>query len=396
MSKPDVAQVFTEGFEAYIHRFGPLADEQYKVAHAIMDCRTETLGGHVYHCDCCKDETVLFNSCLNRHCPKCQTYARIQWVNNRIAELLPVAYFHVVFTIPHELNAFALRNKQAFYTIMFQAVKETLLELAADNKWLGAEIGFVTILHTWGQNLMDHPHIHCIVPAGGISPDKKKWIPCRKDFLFPFSVMAKLFKGKLLHYFKASVQKKDILFHGSLQIYDTPRVFNELIASLYKKRWVVYAKQPFTTPENVVKYLGNYTHRIAISNNRIISVDAGMVTFTYKDYKDENKRKLMKISIVEFLRRFMLHVVPDGFVRIRYFGFLANRHRKEKLSLCRKLLEKNNRKIDTTKTHWKDILKELTGTDPTLCPKCQKGHLVRKEEVPPKPRCKEPPPDGVW
>ncbi|MCP3684115.1 MAG: IS91 family transposase [bacterium] len=393
-----MAQIFTDGFESYVHRFAHLPDEQYKVAHAIMDCRTERLGGHVYRCDCCKDETVLFNSCLNRHCPKCQTYARVQWVNNRIAELLPIAYFHVVFTIPHELNGFALRNKSAFYTIMFRAVKETLLELAADKKRLGAEIGFVTILHTWGQNLMDHPHIHCIVPAGGISPDKKKWLSSRKDFLFPFSVMAKLFKGKLLSYFKTAVQQKDILFHGSLQMYDTPRVFNDLIALLYKKRWVVYAKQPFATPENVVKYLGNYTHRIAISNNRIVSVDHGRVTFTYKDYKDESKRKQMTVSVVEFIRRFMLHVVPDGFVRIRYFGFLANRYRKEKLILCIKLLEKLGYKVETNtkKKEWKDILEELTGTDPTLCPKCQKGHLVRKEEVPPKIRCKEPPPDSVW
>ncbi|OGJ88419.1 MAG: hypothetical protein A2268_02745 [Candidatus Raymondbacteria bacterium RifOxyA12_full_50_37] len=350
------------------------------MANAIMACRTAQLGGHVYQCDSCGHEHISYNSCRNRHCPQCQALARSAWVQARMDDLLPVPYFHAVFTIPPALNPFALRNKEAFYALMFKAVSETLLELAKNKKRLGAVIGFIAILHTWGQNLMDHPHIHCVVPGGGIQ--ETRWIHCRRKFLFPIRVLSALFKGKLMAYFREAVTNNDIQFHGALAAHKDPIAFQSLIDDLYAQDWVIYVKPPFAGPQAVLKYLGSYTHRIAISNRRIISIKDGMVSFTWKDYAHGNVRKVMAFPISEFIRRFLLHVVPKGFVRIRHYGFLGNRTRKTSIAACRKALGVLRPPEEKRQPRsWVDLCKQLTGNDPTLCPMCGTGHLRPFREI---------------
>ena len=252
--------------------------------------------GHVDQCDACEKEKVRYNSCCNRHCPQCQTLARVNWVNQRIDELLPVPYFHAVFTLPSELNPFFLRNKKSCYSLLFDAVKETLATLSSDSQWLGARTGFILVLHTRGQNLMDHPHVHCIIPGGGVDNDGK-WKGCKGRFLFPVRVMSALFKGKFMAGFKHGVKEKTIEFHGSLAEYEVPGQYNELIDELYRKKWVAYVKEPFASPQAVVRYLGHYTHRIAISNSRILSIRDGKVSFLWKDYADHSKKKVMTLPI---------------------------------------------------------------------------------------------------
>jgi len=387
MNKPllEIADVLRGGFADYEQAFGPLQPEQYKVSNAITACRTAVLGGHIDKCDNCSHERISYNSCRNRHCPKCQALARVAWVERRMSELLPVPYFHVVFTLPEQLNAFALRNKKAFYTIFFQAVSETLHAFARDPKYLGGEIGFFTILHTWGQNLLDHPHIHCVVPGGGLVGDTR-WKHCRKGFIFPVKAMAALFKGKLLAYFKAAVACGDIKCLGTLEQFDNPLAFKALLDTLYNLSWVVYAKPPFAGPKAVLKYLGRYTHRIAISNSRIVALTDKTVSFAWKDYADGNKQKTMTLSITEFIRRFLLHVVPNGFVRIRHYGFLSNRNRKEKLDRCMKLLGiptagAGSPEKEEQSRHWYDLVMQLTGKDPTICPVCGHGRMKTYREI---------------
>ena len=347
-----------------------------------MSCRTANLGGHVYQCDSCGHEHISYNSCRNRHCPQCQALARAAWVQARMDDLLPVPYFHAVFTIPSELNPFALRNKEVFYSLMFKAVSETLLELAKDKKRLGAIIGFIAVLHTWSQNLMDHPHIHCVVPGGGLLDHQ--WKSCKRKFLFPIQVLSALFKGKLMAFFKKAVADGDIQFHGDLTEHKDPIAFKPLMDDLYAKDWVVYVKPPFAGPKAVLKYLGSYTHRIAISNRRIISMKDGVVSFTWKDYVHGNARKVMHLPTSEFIRRFLLHVVPLGFVRIRHYGLLGNRTRKNSIAECRKALGVRKPPEDERQVvsrSWVDICKQLTGNDPTLCPICGKGHLKISREI---------------
>ncbi len=384
MSTSTVADIFNAGFDDYVKTNTKLPYNYYKSAHAISSCRTEELGGHVYQCEECEHEKILYNSCCNRHCPQCQSKARMLWVQARINELLPVSYFHTVFTIPSELNPFVLRNQRSFYKIMFRAVKETLIELAKDKKHLGAEVGFILILHTWGQNLIDHPHIHCLIPGGGISKNGSKWKHCKKDFLFPVRVMTKLFRGKVMDYFRKAVIKGEIKFHGTLTRFEDHKLFKLLLNNLYQKQWVIYVKKPFASPEAVLKYLGNYTHRIAISNHRILSVRNNKVTFSWKDYSDNNKRKTMTVTIQEFIRRFLLHILPDRFMRIRHYGFLGNRSKKEKLKLCRKLLKQRIDDFEKTKDkkEWYEIVEELTGNDPRICCACRKGILIQVSEIP--------------
>lgn len=368
-----IADIFRRGFKQYVAQYGPQPLEVLKVVDAITSCRTEAMGGHRYQCDHCGEEVTLYNSCRNRNCPQCQGNARMVWVHDRIAELLPVGYFHAVFTIPDLLNPFVLRNKKAFYRIMFRAVKETLLTLAGDNRRLGAAIGFVTVLHTWGQTLFDHPHIHVIIPGGGLT-SKGKWKPCRKKFLFPVPVVRKMFRGKMMHYFLRAVKRGDMQLHGKLRRFENRAVFRKLRDALYRKEWVVYIKPPFASPQAVVKYLGQYTHRIAISNHRIISFENGMVTFRWKDYKDNYIRKTMTLGCVEFIRRFLMHVVPKGFMRIRHYGFLANRNRKTKLVRCRAFFGKKPpvKKIGK-RTSWIEAFKKLHGYDPRRCKVCKAG-----------------------
>ena len=375
MTTATIADIFRYGFKQYCDRFGPQPMEVLKVVGAITTCRTEAMGGHQYQCDKCGSEMTLHNSCRNRNCPQCQSNARMIWVHDRIGELLPVGYFHSVFTVPSELAPFALRNKKGFYRLMFRAVKETLLTLALDNKRLGATVGFITVLHTWGQTLVDHPHIHIIIPGGGLTKSGR-WKACRKKFLFPVAVMRKMYRGKLMHYFLQAVKDGDVKLVGKLNRYNNRSLFNNMVDTLYGKEWVVYVKPPFASAQAVVKYLGRYTHRIAISNHRIIRFENGMVTFSYKDYADNYKRKEMTLSAVEFIRRFLMHVIPKGFVRIRHYGFLANRNRSTKLARCRAIFRKKPPvKKQGKRTSWIEAFKKLHGYDPRRCKQCLVGTM---------------------
>jgi hypothetical protein len=308
------------------------------VLRNIETCRTAALGGHLEQCDECRHQRPAYNSCADRHCPKCQSLARAEWLEKRQTELLQVEYFHVVFTLPEPLAALALQNKRELYGLLFRATAESLQSIAADPKHLGAQIGFFCILHTWGQTLTHHPHLHCVVPGGGISLDGSRWVACRPGFLLPVRVLSRRFRTLYLRYLEQDYAAGKLQFHGQLQHLSDPRNFARYLAPLRHCEWVVYSKPPFGGPESVLDYLGRYTHRVAISNNRLKALKDGQVTFTYKDYKDEHQQKVMTLSADEFLRRFLLHVLPNGFQRIRYYGFLASRHRAENLARCRELL----------------------------------------------------------
>ena len=309
-----------------------------KVLNAIAHCRTAALGGHRDQCPKCGHQAISYNSCRNRHCPKCQTAARDRWVAKRQAEVLPVGYFHVVFTLPHELSALTLQNKTAIYRLLLQASADTLLEVAANPKHLGAAIGFLSILHTWGQNLLHHPHVHCLVPAGGISPDQTRWIHSRPNFLVPIPVLKMVFRAKVRDGLKRLFRANKLVFAGQLTALASRQAFLDFLDPLCEKEWVVYAKAPFRGPDHLLQYLARYTHRVAISNHRLIGFDEESVTFCWKDYAHGNKKRKMTISTDEFLRRFLLHTLPRGFVRIRFFGFLASPRRAAKLQLARQLL----------------------------------------------------------
>ena len=314
------------------HRLENLTGEQQRILRAIASCRTAALGGHVESCDQCHYRRIAYNSCRNRHCPKCQASACARWMEDRAAELLPVEYFHVVFTLPDTFNALALGNKRVVYGVLFDAVAQTLLEVAANPKRLGARIGFIGILHTWGQNLSLHPHVHCVVPGGGISSDGK-WISCKPGFFLPVRVLSKVFRGKFIDLLKRARGK------GKLIGVENDDAFNQLLNASVKHDWVVYAKRPFGGPQQVLKYLARYTHRIAISNRRLVCTDNQTVTFKWKDYAHNNKPRTLTLDGGEFLRRFLLHAVPTGFMRIRHFGLLANRVRSDNLAVCRQRLD---------------------------------------------------------
>jgi len=313
--------------------------QQLKVLRAIEHCRTAALGGHLDRCSRCGHRAISYNSCRNRHCPKCLTNARDRWLADRQKELLNVGYFHVVFTLPHELSWLALHNQKVLYQLLFQASAETLLEIAADPKHLGAQIGFLSVLHTWGQNLQHHPHVHCVIPAGGLSTDGKLWIhPRCNAFFLPVKVLSRVFRGKFVAGLKRAFRKGELLFPGSLKALEGEKTFAAFLRKLFRQDWVVYAKPPFGGPEHVLHYLARYTHRVAISNHRLIQLTDGQVTFRWKDYAHGGKKRKMTVTAHEFLRRFLLHVLPKGFVRIRFFGFLANRRRRTQLAQCQQLL----------------------------------------------------------
>jgi hypothetical protein len=310
-----------------------------KVLTAILRCRTAALGGHVDECSRCGHQATSFNSCRNRHCPRCQSTARDRWLDARRAELLPTRYSHVVFTIPHLLGPLALQNKQVIYGLLFRCSAETLLEVAKNPRHLGAEIGFFSVLHTWNQKLQIHPHIHCVVASGGLSPDHTRWVrPRRDNFFLPQAVLSEVFRGKftdvLLHAFAAG----ELQFHGRLKVLAQPRVFKSFLRQLFRHKWVVYCKPPFGGPDQVLRYLGAYTHRVAISNYRLVSFDGEKVAFRFRDSANHNKKRLMTLPADEFLRRLLLHVLPRGFVRIRHFGFLASRRRGALVPLSKQLL----------------------------------------------------------
>ncbi len=368
-----------------------LCGAQEKALYAIARCRTAALGGHRLRCDHCGAESILYNSCRNRHCPNCQTAARLKWVEARNAELLPVPYFHAVFTLPHELIPLAQGNPKVIYNLLFLAVSETLRAFGNDPKHLGAEIGITMVLHTWGQMLDQHIHVHCIVTGGGLSPDGEQWIPCKRNphskkvFLFPVKALSKVFRGKFIAALRKAYQDGELKFAGSTEIFSTPTGFSVLLDQLYEKSWVVYAKQPFAGPKQVIAYLGRYTHRVAIGNNRLIAMEDGEVSFRYKDYADQGQEKTLTLDINEFLRRFLLHIVPNGFMRLRHYGLLANRYRKEKLDKCRELLNQPPPPQQEDETV-QELFLRLAGIDVTLCPKCKQGHLQPFESLEPRPR----------
>ena len=312
--------------------------QQLKVLRAIEHCRTAALGGHLDRCSRCGHRAISYNSCRNRHCPKCLTNARDRWLADRQKELLNVGYFHVVFTLPHELSWLALHNQKVVYQLLFQASAETLLEIAADPKHLGAQIGFLSVLHTWGQNLQHHPHVHCVIPAGGLSADGFRWVHPRYAFFLPVKVLSRVFRGKFVAALKRAFRAGKFVFPGHLQVLASKKAFAAFLRTLFRKDWVVYAKPPFGGPEHVLHYLARYTHRVAISNHRLLRLADGQVTFRWKDYAHGSKKRKMTLSAHEFLRRFVLHVLPKGFVRIRFYGFLANRRRSKLLAQCQRLL----------------------------------------------------------
>ena len=312
-----------------------------KVLQAIAACRTAILGGHRDQCSRCGYRAISYNSCRNRHCPKCQNGARDKWIAARQNDLLAVAYVHVVFTLPQQLSHLMLQNKKVLYDLLFRASAETLLEVARDPKHLGAEIGFLSVLHTWGQNLLHHPHIHCVIPAGGLKADHSQWVHPRYRFFLPLGVLSKVFRGKFVSGLKRAFQQGQLTFAGTLQPLEQDKAFHSFLRTLFRHNWVVYAKPPFGGPQHVIAYLARYTHRVAISNHRLVGFQDDQVTFRWKDYAHGNKKKMMTLSSQEFLRRFLLHVLPRGFVRIRSFGFLANRCRATLLPQCRLLLLNN-------------------------------------------------------
>ena len=336
----EVADIFRR-YGAEYRQFHRLPLKKLKAMNAIESCRTAELGGHVDECDSCGHLKISYNSCRNRHCPKCQGLPMAKWLLKRNQELLPVEYFHVVFTIPSELNALTLRNQVVLYNILFKAASETLLELGKDQKYLGGQLGFISILHTWGQNLLDHPHLHCVVPGGGLSVDGKRWISTQKGFFIPVKVLSRLFRGKFLAYLKKAYHDDKLSFPGEIHLLQFPQAFQKFLDNLYTQEWVVYCKPPFGSPKQVLNYLGRYTHRVAISNHRIVSMENGMVTFRWRDYRDGNKNKLMTVEASEFIRRFLLHILSNNFVKIRYYGFLSNSNRKTKLKRCQELLNVN-------------------------------------------------------
>jgi predicted Zn-ribbon and HTH transcriptional regulator len=335
----EVADAIRRAGSRFWQRYGKsLTWGQVKVLYAIARCRTAALGGHRDQCARCGYEAISYNSCRNRHCPKCQTNAREKWLRTRQQELLPVGYYHLVFSVPHGLVPLIWQNKKILFTLLFETSAATLLEVAADPKHLGAEIGFLSILHTWGQTLQPHPHIHCVVPGGGLSPDHTSWICSPSHFFLPVRVLSRVFRGKFVAGLRRAFLNQQLAFHGECLPLADPKAFAAFLRTLFQQDWVVYAKPPFGGPEHVLHYLARYTHRVAISNHRLLSVTDSQVTFRWKDYAHRNRRRTLTLSGEEFLRRFLQHVLPKGLPRIRYFGWLANRRRAQLLPLCRLLL----------------------------------------------------------
>jgi len=384
----EVAEIFRQHGPAYIesHR---LPRDHLRVMHAIEVCRTAALGGHTDKCDNCGHLEISYNSCRNRHCPKCQTLRKEKWIAARNEDLLPIEYFHVVFTIPSELNLLVSMNQKVLYDLLFRSASETLSELANDPKHLGAKIGVIGILHTWGQNLMDHPHVHCVVTGGGI--DGKRWVSCRKGFFMPVRVMSALFRGKFLSHLNNHFKKGELAFLGNISHLKEQGTFASFKNQLYQKKWVVYCKPPFDGAKGVLQYLGRYTHRIAISNNRIIAIRDGKVSFLWRDYANGNCQKIMTLQADEFIRRFLTHVLPTRFVRIRHFGLLANRNRKDNIAVCRNIIggDKPITKKEVKPETWQEQLLRICGIDVTTCPVCQKGKMFRMEPLLPY-RCNGP------
>jgi hypothetical protein len=382
----EVADVFRSHGPAYRQAHGkemPL--DQHRVMNAIEICRTSELGGHVDECDSCGALRISYNSCRNRHCPKCQCLDKERWLESRKRDVLPTPYFHVVFTMPEQLWPIALRNRKVVYDILFKSASETLKELAKSPRHLGAQIGFIALLHTWSQTLMHHPHIHCIVPGGGLSADGKRWIGCKEEFFIRVEVLSRLFRGKFLHYLKKAYESGGLKFPGKIEEFKSKQAFKELCSALYGKEWVVNSKPAFTNAESVMDYLGRYTHRVAITNNRIVKFKGNRVTFTYRDRDDNDKVKYLSLEAFEFIRRFLLHILPEGFMKIRHYGILSNRSRTDKLLRCKQLLSvpPNESECGGEKESWEDLFFRIAGIDLKVCPHCGNGKMVLRQRLQP-------------
>jgi hypothetical protein len=378
----EVADIFRTYGPAYRGVHGhemPL--RHLRVMRAIEICRTAELGGHLDQCDQCGTVSISYNSCRNRHCPKCQFLEKERWLEAREKQMLPTSYFHIVFTLPEGLRPLALRNQKVVYNLLFKSVSQTLTELARDSKHLGAEIGFMAILHTWSQTLIDHPHLHCLVTGGGLSSDGKRWVGSKKDFFIPVHVLSSLFRGKFLDGLKKEYEAGRLKFPGQIEELKDSSTFKRFLTNLYHQEWVVYCRPPLKNPEKVMNYLGRYTHRVALSNDRLVKMEGNQVTFRWRDSADNNKIKWLTLEAFEFIRRFLLHVLPEQFVKIRYYGILSHRSRKGKLLRCKGLLGvvTSEETEQVSKETWQDLLTRITGIDPTICPHCGKGKMIQRE-----------------
>lgn len=382
-----IGDILAEHGDRYISN-NPVSGQQKGLVHLLSACRSSALGSHFEQCDQCSYLGKAYNSCRNRHCPTCQQKDKLEWLDKRMKELLPVGYYHLVFTLPHELNPLCLQNKKVMYGLLFKAASQTLLELAKDSKHLGADIGLVTVLHTWGQNMMEHPHLHCIMPSGGLSSDKQHWIHLQKKnkFFVHVKVLSRKFRGKFLAMLKQVYEKNELEFKGKLSTIIGPLQFERFLTKLYEKEWVVNIQAPLGKPDKILEYLSRYVFRIAITDRRIVEVKNGNVLFSWKDYRTNRFRK-MKLDTDEFIRRFLLHVLPGGFFKVRYYGIFSSRYRKqnietakailkqEALDLKEEALEDGIQTWEKQDTIWSEILKTLTNYKKPNCPECKKGHL---------------------
>jgi hypothetical protein len=381
MTRPrlTVAEVIRSCLDEFLEKDGPeLTPEQRRALTDLVSCRTAALGGHVLGCPECGHQQIAYNSCGNRHCPTCQATAAARWLEARAAELLPTPYFHLVFTLPNTLDPIALANPRLVYDLLLRSAAETVLEVAADPQLLGAQTGVLAVLHTWGQNLQFHPHVHCVVPGGGLSPDGSRWIASSSTFFLPVRVLSRVFRGKFLAGLRAAFAQGELRFAADQ--------FEQLLSAAARTDWVVYAKPPFGGPEQVLKYLARYTHRVAISNARLLDFEDGMVRFRYKDYAHGNRKRVMTLKALEFVRRLLLHVLPTGFVRIRHYGILANRHRHQKLELCRQLLGSGRAAKPESSEEPRETRESPSSvTPPRVCPVCGAGRMIVIQEFPPMP-----------
>jgi hypothetical protein len=387
----ELADIFRGEADSFQRDYGArLSSPQQRAFSDIQACRTAVMGGHVGACDECGHREISYNSCRNRHCPKCQALARAHWLEQRAAELLPISYFHVVFTLPAEIAALALQNKRLLYGMLFEAASQTLKEVAANPRHLGAdEIGLLAVLHTWGQNLLHHPHLHCVVSGGGLAQEGSRWIASRQHYFLPVRVLSRVFRNKFRALLQKAFQRGELQFFGELQPLAAPDAFRRFLSAATGREWVVYAKRPFGDATCVLKYLARYTHRVAIANSRLLAYRDGCVTFRYKDYAQASRQRAMTLPAAEFIRRFLLHVLPDGFMRIRHYGYLANRHRQQKLATCRRLL--GVLPPATTETpaqdpHVSSSAVACEAADTPRCPACQQGRLRMIETFERRPR----------
>ena len=389
----EVADIFrSHGPEYRQQHSAALSMEQRRAMRAIELCRTAELGGHVDECDHCGTLRISYNSCRNRHCPKCGSLDKEQWLEDRRQDLLPIPYFHLVFTLPRELGPLALRNQSLLYDLLFRSAAQALMELTKDPHHLGAQVGATALLHTWSQTLIYHPHVHFIVTGGGLSADGRRWVRARRSFFLPVKALSRLFRGKLLAAVRAAYRSGELVFPGTIAAQATPKAFGRLLDTLYETEWVVYCKPPFRRPQQTLEYLARYTHRVAISNDRIVRSQDAEVTFRYRDSAADNRIRQMSLAAEEFMRRFLLHVLPNRFVRIRHYGLLSTRNRKTKLVCCRYLLGHTPQpgEGERTKLGWEERLLKLTGVDPQVCPTCGERRMRTIRRL--QPWAERPPP----